>query len=192
MMGIDSPVSIDSLTTHDPSTRTASHSMVNPPRVGSRRTSPGTSSTEDKITAKQQESLFRCCWYNSGIQGGKLKVSQTFNQNKSEWIFPLRRENYWGGKTNTHIVCVLHPNEKQLISDSLKRGTLYCRFTLMLLAFVIASNSVHLFLKPSQCRCFPGCLFNCRDVIIHWTNGFLPHPCILYVSNIFNPSWFTK
>ena len=52
VIGMDSPVNMDSLTTQVPSINTASHSIMNPPSVLSKITSPGTNSTEDSSISK--------------------------------------------------------------------------------------------------------------------------------------------
>ena len=111
VMGMDSPVSMDSLTTHDPSTRTASHSIVNPPRVGNRRTSPGTNSTDDKITAATWHSYIiitrdRQLLCNSNITHCKVLLDLLlvlFNQKGDKLVFPLRgpKQAKVLGKNNT-------------------------------------------------------------------------------------------
>ena len=55
VIGIDSPVSIDSSTTQVPSTNMESHSITNPPSVGKKITSLGTSSKDDISLAKGKD-----------------------------------------------------------------------------------------------------------------------------------------
>lgn len=54
VIGMDSPVSMDSLTTQVPSIRTASHSIMTPPLVGSNMTSPGTKDTDDNSVSERE------------------------------------------------------------------------------------------------------------------------------------------
>jgi hypothetical protein len=63
VIGIDSPVSIDSSTTTVPSMSTASDSIMTPPVAGMRTTSPGTRRTEDSSTAANREEFCNHLFY---------------------------------------------------------------------------------------------------------------------------------